>query len=99
MVDLRKLAKGKECQLRLHHDNGHAICNFDSSTVVLCHVRIGLVGGMGRKPPDLCGLYACSECHAVIDRRNPVVLANLDRDILAALVRTLSIVSKELGLG
>lgn len=97
-MNLRNLAKGKHCQLRLHEDDGTPICNFDSSTTVLCHIRAGLVGGIGRKPPDLVGLWACSKCHDVIDRRNPAVIRNLDRDILHGLCRTLSHVSKELGL-
>ncbi len=97
-LDLRKLARGQDCQLRLHEDDGTRICNFDSSTVVLCHARFGAVAGTGIKPPDLCGFYACSECHSVADRRDSrwKNVSNLYRDILSGICRTLAIVSKEL---
>lgn len=99
MKNLRKLARGQNCQLRLIGDDGTRICNGDANTVVLCHVRRGGVGGTGVKPPDLCGVYACSSCHDVIDGRSNVRIKSLDRDILNGLLRTLRIVSKELGLG
>jgi hypothetical protein len=92
-INLRHLAKGKSCQLRLV-----GICNFDSSTVVLCHIRRGGVAGVGQKPPDLCGLWACSECHAAMDGRRGPFDAPSDTDILEGLNRTLALVSKELGL-
>ncbi len=53
--DLREFAEGKECQLRLP-----GVCNFDTATTVLAHVRRGDVAGMKQKPPDLCGIHACS---------------------------------------
>lgn len=64
MKDLTTLAKGKECYLRLH-----PFCRRDTIYTVLCHFRIGGTGGMGLKPPDVCGAPGCDLCHAVIDGR------------------------------
>jgi hypothetical protein len=51
------------------------ICTNDPSTVVLAHVRLIGVSGMGMKSPDLLGAWACSACHDVVDRR---VKTNID---------------------
>ena len=59
---LRQFAKGQECTLRLP-----SICNFDSETVVLCHVKPAGFGMMAGKPNDLHGVHACSACHQFID--------------------------------
>lgn len=64
MSDLRKLAEGKECYLRLS-----PFCRRDSQYTVLCHFRVGGTGGTGLKPPDVCGAPGCDMCHAVIDGR------------------------------
>ena len=69
-MDLRKLAIGRECQVRLE-----GICNRDSETTVLAHVRLAGLSGMGHKAPDLLGAWCCSACHDAIDRR-----AHLDLD-------------------
>lgn len=58
-MNLRKLAKGKPCQIR-----APGICNFDEATTVLCHMS---GGGMGRKTSDLIAAWGCSDCHAAID--------------------------------
>lgn len=64
MADLTKIAKAKECHLRLF-----PFCDRDTSKTVLAHIRIGGTGGTGLKPPDICGVPACDSCHAVIDGR------------------------------
>jgi hypothetical protein len=43
------------------------VCNFNSETVVLAHIRVAGVSGMGIKSPDLLGAWACSACHAEVD--------------------------------
>ena len=43
------------------------ICNFNSETVVLAHIRLAGVSGIGMKSPDLLGAWCCSNCHAEID--------------------------------
>lgn len=64
MANLRKEAQGRECQVRLP-----SICNGNSETVVLAHYRMAGLCGVGMKPNDLFGAWACSACHDEIDRR------------------------------
>lgn len=59
---LRREARGRECQVRLPD-----ICNHNSASVVLAHYRLAGISGMGLKPPDLIGAWACSACHAYVD--------------------------------
>ena len=63
-MNLRKLAKGRDCQVRLP-----GICNGNPETVVLAHFRMAGLAGVGMKPADLFGAWACSACHDEIDRR------------------------------
>jgi len=63
-MSLRKEAKGRGCMVRLP-----GICNFNSETVVLAHIRLAGVSGMGMKSPDLLGAWACNACHDEIDGR------------------------------
>ena len=63
-MNLRKAAKGRGCMVRLP-----GICNFNSETVVLAHIRLQGVSGMGMKSPDLIGAWACSACHDECDGR------------------------------
>jgi len=62
MSKLRKSAKGRDCQIRIP-----GVCTGDSSTVVLCHLP---GGGMGGKMPDLFGAFGCSACHDAVDGRS-----------------------------
>jgi hypothetical protein len=59
-----KLCHGQECYLRFP-----GICNGNSTTVVPCHLRVGGVGGTGLKPPQICTLPGCLNCHNVLDGR------------------------------
>lgn len=63
-ANLRKLARGRDCQVRIP-----GVCNRDPSTTVLAHIRLPGVSGVGMKVPDLLGAWACSACHDVIDGR------------------------------
>jgi hypothetical protein len=63
-MNLRKEAKGRGCMVRIPK-----VCNFNSETVVLAHIRLTGVNGMGMKSPDLIGAWACSACHDEIDGR------------------------------
>lgn len=63
-VDLRKEAKGRECQVRLP-----LICNHNSETTVLAHYRLAGLNGVGQKPDDIFGAFCCSSCHDECDRR------------------------------
>lgn len=64
MSKLTNLARDRDCQVRLP-----GICNFDPATTVLAHYRLAGTCGMGMKPHDLFGAWACSSCHDEIDRR------------------------------
>ncbi len=88
--DLRQLARGKECMVRMPY-----VCNFDPATTVLAHIRRGHVAGVGQKPPDLCGVWACSACHDAIDTRAHMYNEkDLDGLLLEALCRQLAFYSK-----
>ena len=63
-MSLRKEARGRGCTVRIP-----GVCNFNSETVVLAHIRVAGVSGMGLKSPDLLGAWACSNCHDEIDGR------------------------------
>lgn len=65
-MNLRKLARGAACQIRLPG------CEGASPTVVLAHYRLAGLCGVGMKPPDVCGCPACLSCHDIADgRRRP----------------------------
>ena len=60
MSKLRRAANGQTCQVRLpgcQHDHG----------VVLAHYRMAGTCGMGIKPPDFQGAWACFKCHTTVD--------------------------------
>lgn len=63
MSKLTKLARGRECQVRL------PCCNHNPETTVLAHFRMAGICGIGTKPHDILGAWACSACHDEIDRR------------------------------
>lgn len=77
---LRGAARGKSCTLRL---NG---CLPGTETVVLAHLR-GTWCGVGQKPDDWFGVYACQHCHDVIDGRARGEWTDADK--LRALYETL----------
>jgi len=87
--DFRKLARGRECMVRIP-----AVCNHDPSTTVLAHVG---GAGIARKASDLAGAWCCSACHDVIDGR---VTTPVTRDMvklwhLEGVVRTLEALERE----
>jgi hypothetical protein len=87
-MNLRRLAQGKPCQIRLM-----SICDGGGETTCLAHVRRAGSGGTGLKPPDICGIWACKPCHDVLDGRAGSLRAH-DSDVLDGLVRTLCAVDK-----
>ena len=91
MTDLRKAARGRECQLRLP-----LICNHDPATTVLCHIRRGNTAGKGQKPNDLLGVVACSACHDELDRRTwRLEQSELDRYLIDGWARTIDMWARE----
>jgi hypothetical protein len=91
MSRLTKLARDRECQVRLP-----GICNHNPETTVLAHYRLAGTCGIGIKPHDLLGAWACSSCHDEIDRRSrrigpdEAALAHLE-----GVIRTQAILIKE----
>ena len=71
-INLRKEAKGRECQIRIP-----GVCNGNNETVVLAHLNNkGLFGvGTGQKVPDIFGAWACSACHDLVDGRHKTIEA------------------------
>ena len=92
MSALRKAARGEACQVRLPG------CEYGSETVSLAHIRRPWNAGVGTKPSDLHGAFACASCHAALDRREGYLTqAEIDAAFLDAHLRTLDI-WKERGL-
>lgn len=90
--DLRKLAEGQPCYLRLIPH-----CNCDPTTTVLAHIRRGNIAGMGQKPCDLAALPMCSSCHSIFDGRqqSPLQRTVIDAEALRGLVQWLAYLDKE----
>ena len=84
---MREAAQGQNCALRL------GCCNHDPATTVLAHLRMFGWAGTAQKPPDFLGVFACSECHDALDRRNRATEWGYD-DVLRALGETLIIQSR-----
>ena len=94
MSKITQSARNEECQVRLI-----GICNHNSETTVFAHYRKGGLGGMGKKPKDIFGAYACSACHDVLDGRvkAEIDLLTLDSEFKSAVLRTQEIlVNKDL---
>ena len=73
------------------------ICNHNSATTILAHIRMPGISGMGIKANDILGAWACSACHDAIDRRSHT---DLDRDYvrlahLEGMARTINELCKE----
>lgn len=86
MTNLRKQARGRECQVRL------SCCNGNPETTVLAHVRLIGISGYGLKSPDLLGAWSCSSCHAYADSHHD---AQTSADFAAGVYRTLNILWNE----
>ena len=62
-MNLRKLARGQPCLVRLPG------CTGGGEDTVLAHYRLAGLCGTGMKPPDLIGAHCCANCHDHVDRR------------------------------
>lgn len=90
--DLRQLAAGKPCSLRLP-----GICNRDETSTVLAHIRRGNTAGGGMKPADINAVPLCSACHDAFDGRTRTSYSRyqLDAEMLRAHVQWLDYLAKE----
>ena len=86
-MNLRKLAKGRDCKIRLP-----GICNFDPETTVLAHYRLIGISGMGMKSPNILAAWACSNCHTYVDTHKDDATA---RAFLEGVLRTIAQLDKE----
>lgn len=86
-MSLEKLAQGQRCYMAFP-----GICCGDQAKVVLCHVRRGGTGGMGIKPPSICALPGCFDCHNAYDGRYRTSYSRdeLDAMVLVGLVQWLA---------
>ncbi len=60
--DLRKLARGQPCLIRVP-----GVCVADAASTVLCHVRMIGISGIGMKSPDMLAAHGCHACHSAVD--------------------------------
>lgn len=73
MTDLRKLARGQQCMVRIDG------CDGGGETTVLAHLRMPGYCGTGIKPDDLAfGAWCCARCHAKIDGREKCDLTHAE---------------------
>ncbi len=91
-MNLRKQARGRECQIRVPN-----YCLCDTDTVVGCHVRMSGISGYGIKSADIFVAHGCFACHQVVDGQRPSEYSYDERRLmlLEAMVRTQAILIKE----
>lgn len=58
---LTRAARGRDCQVRIP-----GVCNGNPETTVLAHYRMAGTCGVGIKPNDLQGAWACSACQTPV---------------------------------
>lgn len=90
---LTKAARGRDCQVRVP-----GVCNGNPETTVLAHLRMsGTRCGVGLKPNDLQGAWACSACHDAIDARAKTEFSHdeLRGMHMEGMVRTIDILVSE----
>jgi hypothetical protein len=74
----RRAAKGQPCLIRLPG------CIGGTETTVLAHYRLSGTSGIGMKPDDEQGAYACAYCHDVVDGRRAAPAGYTRNDIRLA---------------
>jgi hypothetical protein len=91
---LTKEAKGRACTVMSN------VCNRNPETTVLAHLNLRSIFrcGMGQKPPDWAGAWACSSCHDLLDGRvssGECTAGEIENLHLVGMVRTLKILGDE----
>ena len=62
----KNYARDKPCMVRIAREFGYQCGPPD--TTVLAHITLPGLKAMGKKlVPDLCGAWACSTCHGIVD--------------------------------
>jgi hypothetical protein len=91
-VNLRKKAKGRECEVRVP-----GYCLPTNETVIGAHVRMINISGYGLKAPDIFIANCCQACHDVCDRRVPseYTYEQCRLMLLEGMVRTQNILWRE----
>lgn len=91
MSVLRDMAKDKPCMIRL------SVCNGNKATTVLAHYRNSQNAGVGIKPNDMIGAWACSSCHDAVDGRLKTEYSKdeLERAHLDGMARTIKAITDE----
>lgn len=88
---LTKAARGRECQVRIP-----GVCNGNPETTVLAHYRLAGTCGVGAKPNDLQGAWACSACHDACDGRSKQITRDDARKLHAeGVMRTQDLLVRE----
>lgn len=79
-----KSARGEECTLMIY-----PYCNGNPETTVLCHIKSDRKG-WGIKSRDYEGVFACSTCHDIIDKRRYVDIdeSEIQKCIIRGLFKT-----------
>lgn len=91
-MNLRQLAKGKPCMIRLPG------CDGGGPTTVLAHFRLSGYCGVGMKPSDLLAAHACASCHDMVDGRRKLAGVSASELRLAhalGVMRTLAALERE----
>lgn len=79
---ITQAARGEDCTLQIV-----GFCNGDRETTVFAHLPDESKGG-SRKSDDICGAFACSECHRVIDSEPWRIREHFDWYLRRAMTRT-----------
>jgi len=89
---LTKLARGRECQIRVP-----LYCCDDNTTVVPCHVRLAGISGAGYISDAIFVAHGCHRCHAVVDGQQDSEYTFEQRRLmlLEGMVRTQAILLRE----
>lgn len=92
MTDLRKLARDRECTVRVP-----GTCRGGTETVVLAHIRLIGISGSGLKAPDIFAAYCCFPCHMCCDGhdKSDWTVAERRLMLLEGMVRTQQILIDE----
>lgn len=83
MSKLTASARDEECLVRLA-----GVCNGNPETTILAHFRMSGTSGMGIKPEDWQGAFACSACHTAVDTyKDPSIQLDFAKGVLRTIAR------------